>query len=541
MTYTTYHEFAGFGGDTTGVLAVPGTRGVLGANHNPDAIATHALNFPGMDHYEGDIAKADIGTFPRVDFFWASPSCPPWTDARGVKRDFDQSTQGVLFDPATGPRATDPSVARARALMEEVPRYLQAMNRRGRPVLGGVTENVVQVVKWDQFKRWRREIEEEGYRTRLIALNAMHVTGPTLGKVAQSRNRFFLAYWLEALGRDPDWDKWLRPRAYCPDCDVMVSAVQAFKKPAAVPGTEMGVYGIRHGQYVYRCPHRSCRRRIIEPGVLPASEIIDWSLDPGQRIGERVDKKGRPDPLEESTIDRIEAGLARHVGALLAPAGGTWREHATSLAVPLPTRTTRETDGLVCPPLLVSCAARAGVDTATTVEMPLRTQTCRRETAVVVPPFVSLQRGGGSATAAYPIAGPIPTVSAQGNHHGLVGPPAGDELALLVAYYGNGGTQTTDRPVGTLTTRDRYGLLGSTGTHHAAPPPVEACTFRMLEPHEIAAGMGFPSGYKVPPKVAKSKRKQVRGWGNAVPPAMAEVLASALIETFSGEPLEPAA
>ncbi|MFC5693864.1 cytosine methyltransferase, partial [Amycolatopsis mediterranei] len=68
MTYTTYHEFAGFGGDTTGVLAVPGTRGVLGANHNPDAIATHALNFPGMDHYEGDIAKADIGTFPRVDF-----------------------------------------------------------------------------------------------------------------------------------------------------------------------------------------------------------------------------------------------------------------------------------------------------------------------------------------------------------------------------------------------------------------------------------------------------------------------------------------
>ncbi|KDO04747.1 hypothetical protein DV26_42285, partial [Amycolatopsis mediterranei] len=218
-----------------------------------------------------------------------------------------------------------------------------------------------------------------------------------------------------------------------------------------------------------------------------------------------------------------------------------WREHATSLAVPLPTRTTRETDGLVCPPLLVSCAARAGVDTATTVAVPLRTQTCRRETAVVVPPFVSLQRGGGSATAAYPIAGPIPTVSAQGNHHGLVGPPAGDELALLVAYYGNGGTQTTDRPVGTLTTRDRYGLLGSTGTHHATPPPVEACTFRMLEPHEIAAGMGFPSGYKVPPKVAKSKRKQVRGWGNAVPPAMAEVLASALIETFSGEPLEPAA
>ncbi|MET8847979.1 DNA cytosine methyltransferase [Amycolatopsis sp. NPDC004625] len=538
MTITTYHEFAGFGGDTTGVLAVPGTTGVLAANHNPDAIATHAYNHPGMDHYEGDIAKADIGKFPAVDFFWASPSCPPWTDARGVKRDFDQSTQGVLFDPKTGPKATDPSVARARALMEEVPRYLQAMNRRGRPALGGVVENVVQVVKWAEFKRWRREIETEGYNTRLIALNAMHVTGPKLGKVAQSRNRFFLAYWLTSLGRTPDWDKWLRPQAYCPDCDQLVAAVQSFKKPARVPGTDMGTYGILTGQYVYRCPNRSCRQRIIEPEVLPASSIIDWSLDPGQRIGERVDRHGRPDPLEPKTIDRIEAGLARHIGALLAPAGGTWREHATSVEVPLPTRTTRETDGLACPPLLVNCSGRAGVDTATHVGQPLRTLTCRREHAMVIPPFVSLQRGGGSMKTAYPVSGPIPTVSAQGNHHGLVGPPADQAVvALLVAYYGNGGTQLTDRPVGTLTTRDRYGLLGGTGS----PPPVDSCTFRMLAPHEIAAGMGFPTDYRVPESVAKSKRKCVRGWGNAVPPAMAEVLASALVETFSGEPLEPAA
>ncbi|WP_244211031.1 hypothetical protein [Amycolatopsis kentuckyensis] len=301
------------------------------------------------------------------------------------------------------------------------------------------------------------------------------------------------------------------------------------------PRNTMGVYGIRHGQYVYRCPHRACRHQIVEPAVLPASTIIDWSLDPGPRIGERVDDHGRPDPLTENTMDRIEAGLARHVGALLTPAGGTWRQHATSVGEPLPTRTTRETDGLVCPPLLVSCAARAGVDTATTVEQPMRTQTCRRETAVVVPPFISIQRNGGSATAAYPVDGPIPTVSAGGNHHGLVGPPTEPgELALLMAYYGNGGTQRTDQPIGTLTTRDRYALIGGT-------PPVELCTFRMLDPHEIAAGMGFPPGYKVPPKVARSKRKQVRGWGNAVPPAMAEVLASALIEIFTGEPLEPAA
>jgi DNA (cytosine-5)-methyltransferase 1 len=398
-------------------------------------------------------------------------------------------------------------------------------------------ENVVQVVKWDQFRRWRREIEAEGYRTKVIALNAMHVTGPTLGKVAQSRNRFFLGYWHVSLGRDPDWDKWLRPQAYCPACDAVVAAVQAFKDPR----TTMGVYGLRNGQYVYRCPHRKCRHQIVEPAVLPASTIIDWSLDPGQRIGERVDDRGRPDPLTANTMARIEAGLARHVGALLTSAGGTWRQHGTSVGEPLPTRTTRETDGLVCPPLLVSCAARAGVDTATTIEQPMRTQTCRRETAVVVPPFISIQRNGGSATAAYPVDGPIPTVSAGGNHHGLVGPPA-DLMHMLMrnnSSRGSGAEMCTpiDEPIRTLTTHGHQSLVGYQPSH----ADVDACTFRMLEPHEISAGMGFPADYKVPPKVAKSKRKQVRGWGNAVPPAMAEVLASALIETFTGEPLEPAA
>src|ERR1700716_4540339 len=267
-----YDGFAGFGGSSQGAAAVPGTELILAANHNPLAVDVHAMNFPGADHYCGDIAKVDIATFPRADIFWASPAGPPWTDARGVKRDFDRSTQGVLFDTGVGAVQTDPTVARARALMEEIPRYLKAMRLRGEPVLAGVVENVVQVRKWDDFGRWRTEIENEGYQTRLVALNSMHVTGPRTGRVAQSRNRFFMPYWLRAIGRTPDWDKWLRPTAYCPACDRVDAAMQVFKDPKV----DMGVYG-RHGQYWYRCPNASCRHRILEPGVLPASSVIDWT------------------------------------------------------------------------------------------------------------------------------------------------------------------------------------------------------------------------------------------------------------------------
>ncbi|WP_239154262.1 hypothetical protein [Amycolatopsis sp. FDAARGOS 1241] len=173
-----------------------------------------------------------------------------------------------------------------------------------------------------------------------------------------------MPFWLAELGRDPDWDKWLRPAAHCPSCDRVVAAVQVFKRP----GADMGRYGIRTGQYVYRCPNRTCRHAILEPGVLPASTVIDWSLDPGQRIGERVDSKGRPDPLAEATLARIEAGLAKHARLVLALAGGTWRQSATSVDEPMPTRTTRETDALVVPPLVVPVAKRTGVDTATSIE-----------------------------------------------------------------------------------------------------------------------------------------------------------------------------
>ncbi|GAB3365747.1 DNA cytosine methyltransferase [Amycolatopsis echigonensis] len=520
MTFTLYDEFAGFGGSSQGAAAVPGVELMLAANHNPLAVDVHALNFPKADHYCGDIAKADIAGFPRADLFWSSPSCPPWTDARGVKRDFDRSTQGVLFDLARGPVATDPNVARARALMEEVPRYLQAMRRKGKPVLAGVVENVVQVRKWDQFARWRREIEAEGYRTRLVALNSMHVTAAGTGRVAQSRDRFYMPFWLADLGRNPDWDKWLRPRAYCLGCDEVVDAVQVFKKT----GVDMGRYGIKTGQYVYRCPRSSCRHQVVEPDVLPASTVIDWSLHPGQKIGERVDGKGRPDPLAEATLARIEAGLRRHARPLLTPAGGTWRHDATSIDMPMPTRTTRDTDALVVPPLVVPVAKRAGVDTATSVQQPLRTQTCRRETAMVIPPFVSLLRGGGSKTTAYPVHGPLPTVSAQGNHHGLVRPDP-KATSMLLAYYSNGPARPVSEPVGTLTTKDRYALVSDTRG------AVEQCTFRMLAPHEIAAGMGFAKDYQV----KGSNRDQVRGYGNAVTPPAAEILVSALVETISGE------
>lgn len=297
---TLYSEFAGVGGDTWGATRVPGVRAVFAANHWDKAIESHAANFPEADHYLGDVRSADVSKFPYAHIFWASPACPPWTDARGKRRDFDQQTvqQPPLFGDDPAP---EESTKRARLLMEEIPRYLSAMAGRCRPVLAGVVENVVQCRLWADWVRWVREIEAIGYRTRLIAFNSMHANAPVSPRAPQSRDRLYLAYWHLSLGRDPDWDKWLRPAAQCHRCDGRVSAVQVWKRT----GVDMGRY---RSQYLFVCPNRRCGQAAVEPEALPALAAIDPNI-PGTAIKDRPDN----DPLRPATLDRIRAGDRKSV------------------------------------------------------------------------------------------------------------------------------------------------------------------------------------------------------------------------------------
>ncbi|MEU4669735.1 hypothetical protein AB0F91_17560 [Amycolatopsis sp. NPDC023774] len=79
-------------------------------------------------------------------------------------------------------------------------------------------------------------------------------------------------------------------------------------------------------------------------------------------------------------------------------------------------------------------------------------------------------------TTAYPVDGPLPTVSAQGNHHGLAGPPADAEH-----------TRVRHEPVHAIASAGHQSSVG----WPAGRATVEQSTFRMLAPHEIAAGMRF--------------------------------------------------
>lgn len=95
----------------------------------------------------------------------------------------------------------------------------------------------------------------------------------------------------------------------------------------------------------------------------------------------------------------------------------------------------------------------------------------------------------------------------------------GRGVPFLVVYYGSdrsGGWQTLDRPLRTLTTLDRFGLLTWDG---------DTPMMRMLQVPELKAAMGFGPEFDLD---HGSRRERIRILGNGVCPPVMEAIVSTL-------------
>jgi DNA (cytosine-5)-methyltransferase 1 len=542
--------FCGAGGSSSGAEAVAGVRVRMATNHWALAIETHNTNHPHVDHDVADISEVDPRRYPRTDLLWASPSCTFWSPARGERRDFaDDPTEPSLFDLAVMDDADDeyralPAEARerSRALMHDVPRF--AEHHRYRAV---IVENVPALLSWWYFPKWIARMRALGYAHHVLTLNSAFAH--QLGAPApQLRDRVYVVFWLTTYQR-PDFDRWTRPRAWCPSCEQVVTALIAPKNPKRP-------YGSYGAQWVLRCPATSCRHGVVHPYVMPAAAAIDWAT-PGQRIGDRAR------PLAAKTMARIEAGLRRHAPlaeavrgprpaelepfvtvlrthggnqpvraplrtvvagttaqALLVPVEGRDGKHAAPAARPHRTQTARAETGLLVP---------AGGTWNTEVwptGLPMRTRTTRESEALVTAPVLPLamvmrnntaRAGADGGNLCSPITEPVRTLTTAG-HQSLVWQPD-----LLLAYDTGLTRRVHHDPMPTQTTIEGDALL-------AAGVAVEDCLFRMLTPEEIKLGMSFPRGFVL----LGTKAERVRLCGNAVTPPVARDLIAAVAEAITG-------
>jgi len=377
-----------------------------------------------------------------------------------------------------------------------------------------------------------------GYSHEIVYLNSMfaHLMPTAVAApddfAPQSRDRMYVVFWKDGI-RKPNLQ--FRPLAYCVKCDCNIEAVQSWKK-----GRVGGVYGGKHGQYVYCCP--TCAQA-VNPYYYCAANAIDFT-NKGQRIGDR--KR----PLKPKTLRRIEIGLERFGGqGVLVPQAYSHGHdnRAVAFTSPVPTQTTRQDVGVAFPPYLLQYYTRDNA--LSQIEEALPTVTTEPRHALITPPFIAEFRKNQAARG---IDEPFTTVETSGAHHGLVMPPfltvqytpgysvpitepmgtvtTNDHHALvtpppfLMSYYGSNGCyqDVFEEAAGTVTTKDRHALV------HPGIPDVEDCHFRMLTPAEIGRAMGFHPDYRV----VGTKKEQVQQYGNAVTPVAMKRLIERCLEVL---------
>ncbi|HLY06123.1 MAG TPA: DNA cytosine methyltransferase [Rhizomicrobium sp.] len=211
--------------------------------------------------------------------------------------------------------------------------------------------------------------------------------------------------------------------------------------------------------------------------------------------------RGETQPVSEPapTVTTSGGGYLVEPFILSRQGGGAPRD----VEEPTPTQCAKHSHALISP-----YYGSGSGETCKSVEQPLDTVTARDRFGIVVP--VTHSQGGNAAR---DVSEPIPTMTtAKGGEFGVVVPvthAGGEERARgvseplpTIATGNRGGEALAEGIVTPVFDGERYDIL-----------------FRMLEPHELAAAMGFDTD-EAKYEFAGTKTEQIKQIGNAVSVAM---------------------
>lgn len=507
----------GAGGSSTGAMRALRDLGLemdlVCVNHWPTAIETHTLNHPEARHFVQDIATVRphlLVPEGYLDLLMASPTCTHHSVARGGKPTSDQ-------------QRSDPW---------HIITWLTELR-----VKRIIIENVWEFIGWGPVD----------VRT---------------GKPVKSRKGEYFMAWIDTirrLGFEPEWRK-LNAADYGD-----ATTRQRFILKAR---SDKKLVGWAPRTHAKRAEGNVLQFTDVKPWKA-AREIIDWNKKGKSIFGRKKD-------LAPKTILRIYAGAERHDWP--EPYLVILRQHmaARGIDLPLPTIAARGMHIGLAQPILLS---QHNSGAARSADEPLPTITtggaaadhhpgCARP--MLVEPFVLSQGAGGAAR---PVSEPIPTAP-TGGAHALIAPYYGS---------GSGETcKSANEPLDTITAKERFGMVlpvthagGENRVHDVSgplptvtganrgelafitaqhgeragqaprvhdinePTPTIAATghvdlvvaegihegerydilFRMLEPHELAAAMGF-NDEDQEYEFAGTKTDKIKQIGNAVSVSM---------------------
>ncbi|WP_332399285.1 DNA cytosine methyltransferase [Vibrio metschnikovii] len=490
-------NFAGGGGASTGMELGLNRHVDIAINHDPEAIDMHKMNHPETKHYcesVWDVDPAEACEGRPVGLAWFSPDCKHFSKAKG-NRPVDKNIRGLAWVAIRWAALVPVRIIMLENVEEfmtwgpvvevEPGKFKPCSERKGETFEAFVKVLTTGLERehpaWEEIRYalgegfpYEKLEKGLGYKVEYRVLSACDYGAPTI------RKRFFL------VARNDN-------------------------KPIDWPAPTHGPKG---------------------SGLIPyatAADIIDWSI-PVKSIF------GRKKPLAEKTMERIAKGLEKFVFSSDSPfivndECAFIAKHYTGvtgsdLREPLATVTTTDHNALVMAFMTKFRAGSVGYE----IDSPVHTITSGGEqkrpgtanTQALVTSHMVKLRG---TNVGHPTDEPLHTISAGGFHLGEV-------RAFLIKYYGTSFGEDLQSPIGTVTTKDRFGLVTVRGEQYQ----IVDIGMRMLEPHELFSAKGFPSDYKITHNSQGkkiSKASQVARCGNAVCPPVAQALVEANLQPLS--------
>jgi len=542
-------NFAGGGGASLGIEKALMRPVDVAINHNWKAIAMHQANHPRTKHMTEDVWHVDPMSLlrgRRMGVGWFSPDCTFYSKARG----------GAPF--------RDPNLARrVRGLAAVVIRYAK-LPKYIRPRLI-ILENVEEFRDWgplladgkpdparkgQSFRRWWSQLRNLGYNMEMRELRASPYGTPTW------RKRLFIIMRCDGepivwpVGEfGPAMEQPYRTAADCVDWDLPIPSIFMTKEQAKIwgkihncrppkrPLVDATLRRLARGtmRYVVNNP-----RPFIVPVTHQGSDRIHDIDEPfrtitGAHRGELAlampfitehanSSWQRNFPANEpmrTQCAEVKGGHFALVSAFLARHYGGHENDGSDMRDPFHTITSQDHHALVAAHVQRDFGNSIGQQ----IDLPLGAITSNGggKAAVIASHIIKLK---GTCRDGQPMDEPLDTIQAGGLHYGRV-------HAFLTKYYGTEQDPRLELPLGTVTTKDRFGLVTAYGERYA----LYDLGMRMFTPRELFRAQGFDEDYIIDPLVETQRGSgvfkpmtatdQIRMCGNSVCPPVAEALVAA--------------
>lgn len=567
-------NFAGGGGTSTGLEAAFGRPVDIAINHNPEALAMHAINHPHTHHLcesVWDVDPIEVTKNQPVGLVWLSPDCKHFSKAKG-DTPVEKSIRGLAWVGMRWIATTKPRVM----MLENVEEFktwgplIVDADGKARPD---------PAKKGRFFESFLKQLRAHGYKVDHRELRACDNGAPTI------RKRLFLVARRDGIpicwpnqthgaptnaaviaGKMLPW----RTAAECIDFDLPSNSIFDRKKALAINTQRRVAKGL------WRHVLTSAKPFIVsQSGPVLAPFIGEHANASNQR------NMAADEPLR-TICAQVKGGHFSVVAPTLLSLRGTSESHLNNgHAVEQPLSTISAGGlhhGLAGAHLVtVGYGERAGQDARTQdIEAPLGTVVAGGVKQAMVTAFMEQANGGFYSGDGRPVDAPVSTITAAGSNQQLV-------TAYMVKYYGTALGVNLGEPMHTLPTKDRMGLvqviqvsLDCLAPEHRTrakqcaallhehlpenfPTPADMVLvgdwvlvdikLRMLKPPELFAAQSFPANYiihEIPdpkllfidgkqvvgnplliPRIPLTGTAQVRMCGNSVAPAQAEALARA--------------